>query len=127
MSRSARLGRAGETVALLWLLARGYRLRDRRWGGRGGELDLVMERRGLLVFVEVRTRSGPGFGGALASVDRTKRERIVRTAAAYLTRHALWDRPCRFDVVAIERTGSWLPWRLRHVPGAFEPGPLRPG
>jgi len=125
VDRRARLGRAGELAALLWLLAKGYRFRHRRWATRGGELDLVMERGRTIVFVEVRTRSSRAFGGAAASVDAEKRRRIVWTAEAYLSRHGLWERPCRFDVVAIERRGGVVPWRLRHYRDAFRPEPGR--
>ncbi len=118
----ARLGWAGETVALAWLLLKGYRLRARRWRIPGGELDLVMERRGVVVFVEVRTRSSRAFGGALGSIGPEKRRRMVRAAEAYLSRYGLWNRPSRYDVVAIQRDGGPLSWRLRHIRGAFEPG-----
>lgn len=121
MERRARIGRFGEAAALLWLLAKGYGLRHRRWRIPGGELDLVMERGRLVVFVEVRTRSGTAFGGAAASVDAQKRRRIVRTAQAYLSRHGLWNRPSRFDVVTVERRDGIVPWRIRHIQGAFEP------
>ncbi len=116
----ARLGRSGEIAALVWLLLKGYRLRHRRWRGSGGELDLVMERAGVLVFVEVKTRSDAGFGGATAAVDRGKRERIVRAASAYLSQFGLWESPSRFDVVTLEKVEGLWPWRIRHWVGAFQ-------
>ena len=101
----------------MWLLLKGYRPRARRFRAAGGELDLVVERGGTVVFVEVKLRGGAAFGGAAAAVDAAKRARIVRAAAAYLSRHGLWERPCRFDVVTLER--GRLGWRLRHLPDAF--------
>jgi putative endonuclease len=101
------------------LRLKGYRVRDRNWRGPSGELDLVVERHGEIVFVEVKTRSGQGFGGALGAVDRAKRSAIDRTASAYLGRHGLWNRPCRFDIVTVERAPR-LPWvRIRHFVDAF--------
>lgn len=98
---------------MLWL--KGYRLRHRRWRlPRGGELDLVMEQRGEIVFVEVKTRSSDELGGALGAVDRAKRDTLVRVAGAYLGRHGLWQRPHRFDIVAIERRGGPMSWRMCH-------------
>ncbi len=121
MPRTAHLrtGRRGELAALVLLLLKGYRLRDRNWSSPVGELDLVMERRGEVVFVEVKTRRGTGFGGALGAVDALKRKQLVRVATSYLSRHGLWERPCRFDVVGVERVGGLFPWRIRHVAGAF--------
>lgn len=119
--RSERLGRGGELAALILLLLKGYRLRHRNWRGPSGELDLVVERGGRIVFVEVKTRSSELYGGAVAALDRDKRSAVARTAASYLGRYGLWDRPCRFDLVAIERVERFPGWRPRHVVGAFEP------
>jgi putative endonuclease len=119
--RRERLGRGGERAALTLLLLKGYRLRHRNWRGPAGELDLVVERGGRIVFVEVKTRSSELWGGALAALDRDKQRAITRTAAAYLGRYSLWERPCRFDLVTIERRARFPWWRLRHVIGAFRP------
>ena len=118
---SRRLGRHAEWAALFLLLLKGYRLRHRNWRGAGGELDLVVQRRGEVVFVEVKARSSDLYGGAVAAVDSNKRRTLVRTAAGYLSRYGLWERPCRFDVVTIERKGGVFPWRLRHFRDAFQP------
>lgn len=117
--RSRRVGRGGEWLAATWLRLKGYRLLDRNWRGGGGELDLVMERGGAVVFVEVKTRSGSDFGGAAAAVRETKQRAIRRASAAYLSRRGLWDRPTRFDVVAIHRTTSPPWWAIRHYRDAF--------
>lgn len=80
-----------------------------------------MEQRGRLVFVEVKTRSSDLFGGAAAALNAAKRAAVARAAAEYLSRYGLWDRPCRFDLVAIERIGRPPWWRIRHVVDAFAP------
>lgn len=112
-------GRLGEWVALIWLLVKGYRLRHRNWRGPSGELDLVMSRRGEVIFVEVKARSGTDFGGAVGAVDRSKRAALVRTASAYLSRFRLWDNPCRFDVVAVEKKRNGHGFKVSHLPNAF--------
>ncbi len=114
-------GRLGEWVALLWLTARGYRLRHRNWRGGGGELDLVMRHRREVVFVEVKARASRSFGGPLAAVDRRKQKVLVRAASAYLGRFGLWNDPCRFDVVALERRSGLVPFKVLHVRDAFQP------
>ena len=108
-------------MALLWLFCHGYRLRDRNWRGAGGELDLVMERSGEVVFVEVKTRSGDDFGGAVGAVDKKKRENLIRTSSAYLGRYRLWEQPCRFDVVALQRRKRLPFFAVRHMKNAFSP------
>ena len=115
------LGRLGEWAALLLLVAKGYRPRHRNWRGAGGELDLVVERRGEIVFVEVKVRSSDLFGGAVAAVDRTKQRTMTRVSSAYLSAHGLWERPCRYDIITFERAGRFGRWRLRHYRNAFQP------
>lgn len=119
--RAHALGRRGEIAALVMMWLKGYRLRHRNWHGPRGELDLVMQRSGQIVFVEVKTRSGEGFGGARGAVDYDKRRRVASAAAAYLSRFSLWERPCRFDVIAVERSRRWPFWRLAHLKNAFRP------
>ena len=116
-----KLGRRAEWVALLLLTIKGYRPRHRNWRGAGGELDLVMQRRGEIVFVEVKARSDDLYGGAAAAFDDNKKRILTRTSAAYLSRYSLWERPCRFDLITVERVAGILPWRVRHFRDAFQP------
>ncbi|MFT0170953.1 YraN family protein [Paraburkholderia mimosarum] len=100
-----------EAHALAFLRRERLELVARNVHCRGGELDLVMrERDGTLVFVEVRARARPEFGGAAASVGWRKQQRVLRAARYFL---ATWrtgdanERPgtppaCRFDVIAFE-------------------------
>ena len=118
---SARLGRAGEWASLVLLIFKGYRLRHRNWRGPSGELDLVVEKRGEIVFVEVKTRSSELFGGAVGALGGRQKTALTRTAQAYLGRFGLWNRPCRFDFVAIERRPRPPWWRIRHIRHAFRP------
>jgi putative endonuclease len=116
-----RLGRRAECAALLLLMSKGYRPRHRRWRGSGGELDLVMQHRDTTVFVEVKARSDDLYGGAAAALDAKKQKVLTRAASAYLGRYGLWERPCRFDLVTIEKTGGLFPWRIRHYRDVFQP------
>ncbi len=116
-----RLGRRAEWAALLLLMAKGYRPRHRRWRGAGGELDLVVRQRDTTVFVEVKAKSDDLFGGAAAAFNEKKRKILTRTASAYLDRYGLWERPCRYDLVTIEKTGGLFPWRIRHYRDVFQP------
>ena len=115
------LGRRGEWVALLLLLLKGYRPRHRNWRGAGGELDLVVERRREIVFVEVKARSTDIYGGSVGAVDARKQKSLTRVSSAYLSRFSLWDRPCRFDIVTIERKIRFPFWSIRHYKNAFSP------
>lgn len=100
-------GERGEDRAARALRAQGYRIVERNFRCKAGELDLVArDRDGTLVFVEVRTRIDDRCGGALNAVGYWKQRQVARVAAVYLAmRRPVFDR-CRFDVVAI--TGAEL-------------------
>ncbi|MFT4255372.1 MAG: YraN family protein [Pseudoxanthomonas sp.] len=93
-------GDVAEAAALRHLLAAGLRQVATNANYRSGELDLVMQDGGTLVFVEVRYRRSQGFGGGFASVDLSKRRKIIRAAQLFLLGHRQYaNAPCRFDVV----------------------------
>jgi putative endonuclease len=103
-----------EAAALAFLQGHGLRLLARNAQARGGELDLVMDEAGTVVFVEVRYRAGTAFGGGLASVDAGKRRRLILAAQSFLARHPQHaDAPCRFDVIAAsgDPTAPVLDWQ----------------
>jgi putative endonuclease len=101
-------GQEGEDDALQHLQGHGLTLRERNFLCKGGEIDLVMDERGTLVFVEVRKRAISQYGGAAASVTAKKQRRLIVAAQVYLRRYKM-PPPCRFDVVAIDGTElSWL-------------------
>ena len=95
------LGILGEMLAVQELERRGYAILARRYRTRCGEIDIVADEGGTLVFVEVKARADAEFGTAAEAVTPWKQRRLVRMARDYLTRERIGDRPCRFDVVAI--------------------------
>jgi putative endonuclease len=96
-------GATGEECAARLLVSQGLALLARNYRCRTGEIDLICRDGGVLVFVEVRQRSGSRFGGALASVGKHKQRRIRRAAQYFLLRERQWrDLPMRFDVVALQ-------------------------
>jgi putative endonuclease len=96
------LGKIGEDLAAAELEARGYAILARRYRTRHGEIDIIAEEADTIVFVEVRARATAEFGAAAESVTPEKRRRVVAMAVDYLARNDLGDRPCRFDVVAVD-------------------------
>ena len=113
-------GRRGEAAAAAYLEERGYRIRARRYRAAGGEIDLVAEEGGDLVFVEVK--ASERASRPEQRVHRAKRQRLTRAARHYIQYGAAADeadRGCRFDVIAV-----WLRAvgaEIEHWPAAFEP------
>lgn len=114
------LGVAGEEAARAALIRMGMTIVTQRFRSRAGEIDLIARDGESMVFIEVKTRAGTGFGRPAEAVTRTKRERLVRTAALFVARSGWGERPCRFDVVEVEPRGD--AWGIAHIRDAFRPG-----
>ena len=96
------IGQAAETIAAHFLRAQGLEILERNYLRRLGELDIVARQGDVLVIIEVRTRSDTRFGGAAASVGRSKQRRVVRAAKQLLQqRRDLAGLPARFDVLVV--------------------------
>lgn len=122
ISRTQALGRAGEDAAARHLEERGYHVLERNARAGGVEIDLVVERTGTLVFVEVKTRSSRRTGRPEEAVDARKQQRLTRGAIAWIRSRRVRRRRIRFDVVACETTdgGAEPGFRIRHFEGAFD-------
>jgi putative endonuclease len=94
-------GRAGEDAAQRVYERRGYVVVARNWRCPIGELDLVLLRRGLLVFCEVKTRSGPAFGGGYEAVSWSKRKKIRSLAEVFVQQNGFAHVDVRFDVASV--------------------------
>jgi putative endonuclease len=113
------LGKTGEELAVRELLARGYAILYRRYRTRYGEIDIIAEHQGTIVFIEVKARVTREFGGAAAAVTPYKQRRLTAMAIHYLSVHRLGGRPCRFEVVAIDVAEGRKP-EVRLFAGAFD-------
>lgn len=109
-SRQA-LGQEGEKLALQYLNKQGLVWIESNFRRPFGEIDLIMQDRATLVFVEVRSREKSQFGGAAASITPAKQRRLILAAQAWLKRYKQLP-PCRFDVIAID--GGEVTW-LKNV------------
>jgi len=111
-------GELGERVAERWLKRQGWRVLMRRFRSGHRDIDLVMERDGLVTFVEVKARRGSEFGEPVEAVGWRKQRELTRSALVWIDRHG---RPCetyRFDVVGVLVERERV--RIRHVENAFE-------
>lgn len=112
------VGRLGESEAARFLEKRGYKLLERNYRCKYGEIDIVAQDGRTIAFVEVKTRGSESFGGPLASVDSRKQKKIMLAAHFYIESKRLIDADLRFDVVGIELRGGQLSFEL--VKDAFE-------
>lgn len=115
---SQNTGTKGEQIALSFLLGLGYRLVEKNFRCRSGEIDLIVLDGPALVFVEVKARHGTGFGLPQEAVGPAKQARIRRLAQYFLQVRARDEQEFRFDVVAIAFSSGGIP-RIEHLKGVF--------
>ncbi len=115
-------GRAGEEYTAGWLARQGYTVLERNWRCRWGEVDIIAQKGQTAAFVEVKTRAPGAMTGPLEAVDRKKRERLLKTAGAWLSAAGGELQP-RMDVAAVtvtEEQGRELISAFDYYESAFE-------
>jgi putative endonuclease len=95
-------GREGELEAARVLAKKGYKILATNFRSPFGEIDIIAEDDGFLVFIEVKRRTNASFGSSLEAVDSRKMLHIIRSAKMYLKMNRCIDRRVRFDVVGID-------------------------
>lgn len=116
---SVDVGAGKESLAAEYLQKKGYRLWERNYHCREGEIDLVVNRESLIVFVEVKSRSSQKFGMPSEAVTATKRRKIIRAAERYLYERGLLEGwYIRYDIVSILAPKNQSPL-IEHIEDAF--------
>jgi putative endonuclease len=113
-----RRGSLGEEAAREHLEAQGYRILTRNYRCRDGEIDLVADDYGVLVFVEVKTRSSSAYGPPRDAVTPAKRRKLARAASHYMLAHTEQERGYRADIVEVGLLRGTVA-AVRHLRGAF--------
>jgi putative endonuclease len=101
-------GQRGEDMATKALKGNGYKIVERNHRNKLGEIDIVAEEGGYLVFVEVKKRNTGRFGEAICAVDDRKKRHLIRTALLYMKMHDCFGRKVRFDVIGIDNDRTKL-------------------
>ncbi|WP_080237324.1 YraN family protein [Spirosoma rigui] len=116
MAQHNEIGKQGEEEAARFLQSEGYELLARNFRHQHAEIDLIVKRGQLLVFVEVKTRTNLSFGNPEEFVSYAKAKLVMKAAEQYIFAHN-WLFDVRFDIVAVSISGSVL--RVKHVEDAF--------
>ncbi len=114
------LGQAGEDAAARHLEAQGYRILARNFRRTFAELDIVAQKEGLLVFVEVKARSSARFGAPAEAVTLTKQRRLSKIALDYMMQAGLGECTARFDVLAVLLDSRGLVVGIEQIENAFD-------
>ena len=112
------LGKEGEELALKYLEKEGYLIKVRNWRFGKSEIDIIAEKDGFVIFVEVKTRGNTHFGEPEEAVTKRKQAQIIKAADAWFK-----ETDCqlehRFDIVSVVTNGKKT--EINHIEGAFYP------
>lgn len=111
----------GENLAVQVLEGEGYKILERNFRTRAGEIDIVAKDGRIYVFVEVRARANADFGHPGETVTPAKMYKLAGAAKQWLAAHGISNKPCRFDVVTV------LNGRAQLIKGAFDMGDAAKG
>ncbi len=95
------LGADGEEIACEYLSELGYKILDRNYHSRFGEIDIIATDHNCLVFVEVRSRSNASYGTPLEAITRSKHSKLIKTSQFYISQNKLGDVDYRFDAIEV--------------------------
>jgi putative endonuclease len=121
MNLKQQIGEDGEQIAVEYLLSQGYKIIERNFHSRKGEIDIIAEDGEILCFIEVKYYRQGSLRDLHLAVDRTKQQKIVMTAQKYLFMKKIEDRYTRFDVVLISCTPDNKVNSLELYKDAFRP------
>lgn len=117
MSNKA-IGNRGETCAAEYLRRQGYRILACNYRTKIGEIDIIADDHGTLVFIEVKTRCSVRCGTPAEAVHYRKQQKIIQTAYWYLRAHHMESCLCRFDVLEVYAMNDG--WKIHQIKAAFE-------
>jgi len=112
------LGRSGEEIALRFLKNKKYKIITKNYRLFRGEIDIIAQKRNILVFVEVKTRRSKNFGFPEESVTPSKQQQIKKIAQGFLVKNNLQDIECRFDVISLSFNDNEK-FSIYHIKNAF--------
>ncbi|RLE08726.1 YraN family protein [Candidatus Aerophobetes bacterium] len=118
--KRGKLGRRGEAIAVSFLKKQGYKIIERNYRSKLGEIDIIAREKDNIVFVEVKTRRSDDFGLPQEAVSYRKQRRLTKIALGYLAYHRLRGMNCRFDVVGILMGRGGEVKNVELIKGAFE-------
>jgi putative endonuclease len=103
---STERGQEGERLASQYLSRQGFRILEKNWKSRRGEVDLIAQRKECLFFVEVKLRQSQGFGSALESIPPSKQRKMVSAALDYIQRRRIQEKDFKLAALLIDREES---------------------
>ena len=111
------LGKKGEELAISYLKSKKFKIVEKNLRNRFGEIDIIANDQGTLVFIEVKTRASEAFGKPIQGINEKKQNQLRQLAMRYLAEKGLIEQEVRFDVLGILQTRNQT--KIEHIPNAF--------
>lgn len=115
MSNNKVTGDFGEKLAEKFLILKGYKILDRNFRVKGGEIDIVAEKNNEVAIVEVKTRNNYAYGDPRDAIDYYKKKHLIFAAQCYIKRHSIYNKTVRFDVIEVMPRS----FKINHIKDAF--------
>ena len=109
-------GKLGEDLAVKYLLSKGYKLLARNYRNKIGEIDIIVEKDGIIIFVEVKSRTSTNYGYGYEAVNRRKQEKIINCSHIYCKQNGLYNSQLRYDIIEVYLTKDI---KINHIDNAF--------
>ena len=116
-NNNQKLGGWGEDLASDYLLKKGYKILEKNYRNNYGEIDIVAKKKKIIIFIEVKTRSGRSFGLPEEAVNRTKQGKLIKISEKYILDNRIKGN-YQIDVIAIEKDSITKKVNLRHLKNA---------
>lgn len=114
--KSKNFGLKGETLVADWLRKKGFKIEERNYRKKFGEIDLIASKKNIIAFVEVKSRNKCYFNLSEV-INITKQKKIISAAKEYIATHDLIDKVCRFDVAFVQNKNENL--EIEYIENAF--------
>lgn len=114
------LGFKGEDIASNFLKKKGYKIIQRNYKCKYGEIDIIAEQNKVIAFIEVRTVQSENFGIPQDFITNIKTDHISKSALNYIKKENLFEHSCRFDFIAITFSHTLSEPKIEHIENAFE-------
>ncbi len=118
MNKDHELGKIGEDIAANYLTRLGYKIIERNFECRQGEIDIIALHKKELVFIEVKTRTNISYGEASEAVNKFKRKHLLNSIKHYIYKRNLEDEYIRIDIIEVYINGDYI--KINHIKQAIE-------
>lgn len=118
MAEHNKLGEKGEDAAAKFIADKGYKIKARNWRFGKLEIDIIAEHNAMIIFIEVKSRSGTYFEQPFQAVTKKKQKFIIKAANEYIEKYKI-NLEARFDIISIVEQNS--KFEIDHIEDAFYP------